>query len=1011
MSKIIWVFFFINLSLFFSGVSFAQVTSNEVPAPVEFPENTFTDFFAPEYTIDEELLDQAVEFFEANYPAEDQNTLQASASVSCFDHYTFGSIQANIKTNVPSTVPGIAVPFFGDIKNENPYPIVNGTLYVKIFRVNSDASQNYNGPDVVDQFIVKRDLNLKANESQAVEFEWKVPAFAKSGKYQVATFFVANHKYNLLGLSFTDDVVGNTAEFDVVDGQNIGVYFDKNSVTINDAPYFFAAYPPRVDSQKPTVIKATVVNSTNETVTVPVLFKTFYWDAMHQGNSLQEKEEWVSVPAKSTKEVSFSVSDKKYPVYLSEIVLKYKDAKSILNPRFVLSGADRLRINFPAVKQYPLIKNEEVELFACFHNTANSVVSGKLLLQILDEDNNLIHEHEFSGNISGDMMATLDKFVPKSNYSTFTIKAFLYQGDMLVDEDTVYYKCEEFDMCNSFGGSDSALMDFIKNNILIVGIAVIAVIIVLILFGFLIRSKSKSQKLIIFLLIFSPAFLWDVNKAQAESVVWTLSDPAFVFSNTTSLANGGNVSEIARGAITAAIKNVTATVKYSTRVLNVNTGEVIACGSSVPAGTRLKFEFVPHQNEDVSWFGTGSAYDSPYGSWKSGGGAPADLCVEKNYLMEENTAFGGLVKIYTDLSVNPPNKAISGLPTNCTTAGSDKDCVMDVLGDYKALFQFSSTYGLFHYGLSNTGGVGYRTFGALAAGSCRKSLAPLLVTKASNSNLVGAWNMLNVASIKIDLPIKFGWRYDYTGGPVWLDFQKPAYDVLMSEWSKVSSHLVVPAQEISCPITVGPDAQIPGLFLQSPTVTRKACISNSVGNEIPYTFKSLNAGKRIRFLIDWNNDGSVDQILPPNGYTTASSVSTNRVWSNSGEQTFNVLVQDNEGSSSSKVVFTSKSDCNVLDLPDTEINIETSTVKPPGRLFEGGIRQVFTNRKCTLDISGVNNSSTCVVTKDKGNPVNMDVSSGLELEPGKYYISCTQFNGQVLASEFVCLLSPEVREI
>lgn len=1010
MSKIIWVFFFINLSLFFSGVSFAQVVGNEVPAPVEFPKDNLSDFFDTNFEVDDNVVNQATEIWETNSQAEDTNSLQASETVSCFDHYKFGSVQANIKTNIPGTVPGVTVPFFGDVKNENQYPIVNGTLYVKIFRVNDNEGENYNGPDVVDQFVVARDLNLKANESKPIEFEWKVPAFAKSGKYQVATFFVANYKYNLLGLSFTDDVIGNTAEFDVVDGQKIGVYFDKNSVTINDAPYFFASYPPRVDSQKPTKIKATVVNSTSEAVTVPVVFKTFYWDAMHQKNNLQEKESWVSIPARSSSEVSFDVLDKKYPVYLSEIVLKYKDTKSILNPRFVLEGVDRLRINFPAVKQYPLLKNQEVELFACFHNTADRVVPGRLVIQVLDENSNLIHEHEFFGNISGDMMATLDKFVPKNNYSTFVIKSFLYQGDKLVDEDTVYYRCEQFNACGSFENSGSYLMNLLKDN-MTVSIAVGVILVVLILLGFL--MKSKSQKLLIFLLIFSSAFLWNVDQAQAESVVWTLPNPSFVFTNTVTpdgVTKGTPIEALTKGKVPGALKNVTATVRYGTRVLNLNTGEVVACGSSVPAGTRLKFEFVPHQNEDVSWFGSGGTYDSPYGSWKSGGAAPSNLCVEKNYIREENSAFAGIIKTYTDLSVNPPNKAISGLPTSCASVGSDKDCVMDVLGTYNALFQFSSTYGVFHYGISNSGGGSWGN-GNLSANSCLKHASPSLVTNYSNTNIVNSWQILNYLMGNTTLPIKFQ-GYSFTGGlKNTLQLLKPAHEMLMSEWKKVASHLVIPEQQISCPITVTEDALIPGLFLKSPTVTRKACISNPVGNEIPYTFKSLNAGKRIRFLIDWNNDGLVDQLLPSKGHTTASSVSTNRVWSNSADQTFNVMVQDNEGSTSSKVVFTSKSDCNVLDLPDAEINIETSTVKPPGRLFEGGIRQVFTNRKCTLDITGVNSSKTCVITKDKKEPVSVDVSDGLELEPGKYYISCTQFSGQVLASEFVCLLSPEVREI
>ena len=39
------------------------------------------------------------------------------------------------------------------------------------------------------------------------QFTWQVPAFAETGDYQVATYFLSDKKFNLLGLSFTDDVV------------------------------------------------------------------------------------------------------------------------------------------------------------------------------------------------------------------------------------------------------------------------------------------------------------------------------------------------------------------------------------------------------------------------------------------------------------------------------------------------------------------------------------------------------------------------------------------------------------------------------------------------------------------------------------------------------------------------------------------------------------------------------------------------------------------------------------
>jgi hypothetical protein len=1003
--KFISLLFFIFFSLSFYGVSFAQIL-NDAPDPIEAPRSNYVDLSDEELIIEEGFTKEDEEFLQV---LQNDDSLRASeTTVSCFDNYNFGSVQADLKTNVTGTVPSVAVPFFGEIKNNNAYPIVNGTLYVKIFKVNSDSGKNYNGPDVVDQFIVAKNLNLNANESKPVEFSWQVPLYARGGKYQLVTFFVANHKYNLLGLSFTDDVVGNMVEFNVVDDRNTGVYFDKNTVTINDAPYFFAAFPPRLDPKKPVVIKATVVNTTNEAVNLPVSFKTFYWDAMHQANSLDEKEQWVSVPAKGTAEVSFSVLDNKYPVYLSEIVLKYKDTKSILNPRFVIEGINRLRINFPAVKQYPLIKGEEVELFACFHNTTDSAVPGRLLIQVLDQNHNLIHEHEFSGNVSGDMMATLDKFVPKKSYESFTIKAFLYQGDELVDEDTVYYKCEEFNVCGTVEEKNLFWMN-LWNNKIAMGIILFVLIIASIFFRFLVKSKSKVQKIMILLLVSSTAFLLNTDKVEAESVMWTLPRPVFLFTNSVAYMASNALPNYTGGNMSAYLQNVTATVRYNTRVLNWATGEVVPCGSSVPIGTRLKFEFIPHQPEDVTWFGTGSSYDSPYGSWKNGGGAPAEICTNKNFLKEESTVFAGLWTTYTDLSVHPPNKAIGGLPATCTNVGSNKDCVMNVLGTYNALFQFSNTYGLFHWAYSNSGGSTWYNYPGLGANSCRRNRDSLLVTNSTNTNLITSWATINHMAFAGGLPLGITIRASTMS--VYYYLIRNAYDLLVSEWSKVDSHIPISPQQISCPITVTPLDAIPVVpgALQTPTVTRNVCVSNPFGNAIPYTFRSVNTGKNVRFLIDWNNDNLVDQILPPTGFTTYPSLSTTRVWEDSSRKTFNVTIEEEGGGYSRKVFLTSETDCESTLNFETELITEDAYVRPLD-LFEGGVRQVVTNRECSLDL-GTTNASTCTLTKTGEEPITVRTSDTLKLAPGRYYISCTQWNGQVFASDLVCLLSPNIREI
>ena len=136
-------------------------------------------------------------------------------TINCFDYYHFGSVQVDVTPSVASTVSGVPITFTGTIKNANTYPIVDGAVYVKIFRQRGNGEKDANGPDVVDQFYALEGIDLPAGGSKPVNITWNVPAYAASGNYKVATFFTVSHKFNLLGLPFTDDVVGNTASFKV----------------------------------------------------------------------------------------------------------------------------------------------------------------------------------------------------------------------------------------------------------------------------------------------------------------------------------------------------------------------------------------------------------------------------------------------------------------------------------------------------------------------------------------------------------------------------------------------------------------------------------------------------------------------------------------------------------------------------------------------------------------------------------------------------------------------------
>ena len=392
-------------------------------------------------------LTEPIDAPEPSFAQED--TQPPEGTTNCFDYYTFGSVQVDVSPTLVGTVNGVPITFKGTIKNNNPYPIVDGTLYVKVFKLRDSQEKNANGPFVVDQYVVLNQLSLPAHGSMPVTFSWKVPAHATTGNYQLATFFTTSKKFNLLGLAFTDDVVGNTANFKVIGETNKGVTFDKDSVKITDGEntqdYYFAAFPPRMSDTAPVTLTSTIKNTTKKDQIATVRWDVFQWDQQRRENRISTETQTYTIKANSTKKVTHTITDNTYPVYLTVATLKYKDTKSILNIRFVRENKNRLRINFPAVTDFPLKKDKETTLFSCLHNTANQTPNGELHLTLEDTKGNLIHEYTYKGGVTGAMMGVKDNFTPKKDYDKFTLKADLFQEGSLVDTAYLDYDCMQID--------------------------------------------------------------------------------------------------------------------------------------------------------------------------------------------------------------------------------------------------------------------------------------------------------------------------------------------------------------------------------------------------------------------------------------------------------------------------------------------------------------------------------------------------------------------------------------
>jgi hypothetical protein len=364
-------------------------------------------------------------------------------TVNCFDYYRFGSVQVDLSATLEQTVPGVPLTFSGQLKNENPYPVVNGSVYVKIFKVGEDNFEHRNGYPLVAFFEAGKDLQLSASSTKQFTFDWQVPQSLAGGDYEAAFFFVTDHRFNLLGLTFTDDVTGNKASFHVTTENEDQVVFDKHAVTLNDDSYSFAAFPPHFNLDTPVVLTAPIINPSKHTKTVTLTWQLYNWDGLRSDFLLDTKIETVTLKAGETKPVSYATIKQIGTVTYIIATLTDGDATSILNPRFARDNIEEVRLNFPSLTKFPINKGEENTLFSCVHSTNLPLVHGNELTMSLTDTNSgeTIHAYTYQGGVTGAMMGVAEKFIPQDSYGQVTLTTTLRNNGQIIDTVSQSYDC------------------------------------------------------------------------------------------------------------------------------------------------------------------------------------------------------------------------------------------------------------------------------------------------------------------------------------------------------------------------------------------------------------------------------------------------------------------------------------------------------------------------------------------------------------------------------------------
>lgn len=386
------------------------------------------------------------------------------AEESCFDYYKFQSVTIDLHTDKSAYKAGEGAKFVGSVTNTNSYPLVGGSL---ILRVSKFDPRSNVGNDIIDEWTAIDDINLLAGEKKSVEIPYQLSSGLSTGTYVLTSYFVTQGKFNLAGLSFSDDIHGGYANFSVEGKSEKTVKFDRNGVKINNEPYRIFGLIPRFFTEDAKALKISVPlkNETASDLSASIEYSLYYWDAANKKNLVKEWTSAVEIKKNSSKELFADIDVVEKTVYFLKIKATFGDKISEIHVRIAKIGF-RPRLNFIGVNQFPLTGEEGARMFVCYHNTtelsdpaarrtlqrdsngkiippASETRNGKLELMLKNFSGRVLSNAVFEGGISGDVEVFAKDL--KNRLDNFVISAKLYDDKgNVVDEADVVYDCSKF---------------------------------------------------------------------------------------------------------------------------------------------------------------------------------------------------------------------------------------------------------------------------------------------------------------------------------------------------------------------------------------------------------------------------------------------------------------------------------------------------------------------------------------------------------------------------------------
>ncbi|MEI6553009.1 MAG: hypothetical protein WCO09_00405 [bacterium] len=375
----------------------------------------------------------------------------------CFDYYTFGSIAINLSTDQASYQNGDPVIIRGTIGNKNKYPVVGLDIKARVVKNIPNPNPLRSEIIILNEFDVAKDVGITAGGEIKVSSTYQLPKNSPSGNYQILFYAVEQNRFNLAGLSFTNDIFSSKVDFKVNGKQPEHVYLDQTQIFVGGQPHDVMAFMTEHDGDVEIPITIPLNNPTSVAEKMKVTYDLYSWDSSNPENLISTQSDGLTVPANSSIKLTYKINKGVLPVYYLKITAVPADSlndesvfseKTISNIRLVVNGKSKPRFNFVGVDSYPFKKGVENTLVTCFHNTSGEINKEitKIETTVYDQKKNELSKSIYQGKTIPEITGLINKFTPNKDVSEFTVVSEMSDAQgVVIDRVEKTYSCKTID--------------------------------------------------------------------------------------------------------------------------------------------------------------------------------------------------------------------------------------------------------------------------------------------------------------------------------------------------------------------------------------------------------------------------------------------------------------------------------------------------------------------------------------------------------------------------------------